>query len=361
MIHRFSPVAAAAAMLLAGGAARAATVYTMSNASTGNALAVFRQTPSGALRPAGLYPTGGNGAGGFLINQGALALAQGGRFVLVVNPGSNSVSVFRAGRPPQRTAVVDSQGSYPVSVAARGRVVFVLNQGSDSVAGFTLGRDGTLTPIPGATRSLGRTAAGAAQIAFSADGRNLIVVEHFAGVLALLPLGEGNVPGAPVNTVSAGRGAFGFGVAPDGTVAVSETVDDAGGRGSLSTYRIVDGALRVVSPRVSARQTATCWVALTPDGAAAYATNTLSGTVTRFALAADGSARRVPADGVSGQTAGDLPLDAAVNSAGTYLYTINIGGTISVFSIGADGGLALRSTRRSDVPSAANGIVASGI
>src|SRR5258707_15868288 len=87
------------AAALAPAAAQAAgddpgAVYVMSNAPAGNAVLVFNRTADGALAPAGSYATGGTGTGAGLGSQGALVVSDDQHWLLAVNAGSNSVSVF---------------------------------------------------------------------------------------------------------------------------------------------------------------------------------------------------------------------------------------------------------------------------
>ena len=78
-------------------------VYTSTNLVSGNAVAVFDRGADGALTAAGQYPTGGLGTGGGLGNQGALAVSNGGRFLFVVNAGSDDVSAFGSSRAASRS------------------------------------------------------------------------------------------------------------------------------------------------------------------------------------------------------------------------------------------------------------------
>jgi len=81
----------------------AGAVYTSTNQVSGNAVAVFDRGADGALTAAGQYPTGGLGTGGGLGNQGALAVSNGGRFLFVVNAGSDDVSAFGSSRAASRS------------------------------------------------------------------------------------------------------------------------------------------------------------------------------------------------------------------------------------------------------------------
>src|SRR5690349_9202269 len=70
-------------------------VYTATNSASGNAVLVFDRTADGGLTYVNAFATGGHGSGSGLGNQGGLALTADGKFVLVVNAGSNELSVLQ--------------------------------------------------------------------------------------------------------------------------------------------------------------------------------------------------------------------------------------------------------------------------
>jgi 6-phosphogluconolactonase len=107
-------------------------VYTASNATAGNAVLLFDQLPDGRLVPTGQAPTGGNGTGAGLGNQGAIALTRSERWLLVVNAGSNSLSVFEVQRHGLRLTEVEPTGGVrPISVTEHDGLVYVVHDGSD--------------------------------------------------------------------------------------------------------------------------------------------------------------------------------------------------------------------------------------
>jgi DNA-binding beta-propeller fold protein YncE len=71
-----------------------------------------------------------------------------------------------------------------------------------------------------------------------------------------------------------------------------------------------------------------------------YVSNNGSGTVSPFSIAADGSLSPIGCSGSNCHTGG-APVGVAVSPNGRFLYTANLGsGTVSVFAIGADGSLS---------------------
>ncbi len=92
-------------------------VFTLTNSQAGNALAVFGRDGQGRLAAPVFYPTGGAGTGTGLGNQGALALGEDGQYLYAVNPGSDTISVFRLGsRGPRAVQVIGSCGARLISL-----------------------------------------------------------------------------------------------------------------------------------------------------------------------------------------------------------------------------------------------------
>src|SRR5262245_4031451 len=102
-------------------------VYTMTNTVL-NAVVVYSRSAAGTLTPAGQFATGGSGTGSGLGNQNGVVLTRNNRWLLVVNAGSNQVSVFDVlSNGLELGDVVASGGNMPISVTAHGKLVYVLN------------------------------------------------------------------------------------------------------------------------------------------------------------------------------------------------------------------------------------------
>src|SRR5579864_7139470 len=123
-----------------------AYVYTETDQTGANSVLAFRAA-GGGLTSIGSFATGGDGTGAALGSQGALTLADGGRALLAVNAGSNTVSYFRilSNGDLRLVDAVPSGGADPVSVTAHGRWVQVLNAGSNTIGGLEL-TGGALVP-----------------------------------------------------------------------------------------------------------------------------------------------------------------------------------------------------------------------
>ena len=115
--------------------------------------------------------TGGRGTGEpHLPSQSSIVLSGDGRRLLVVNAGSDELSLFAVEDDGLVLADrVASGGATPTSVAVSGDLVYVLNNGTPNIAGFRLA-DGRLVELEGSTRPLSADDADPAQIAFSLDG-----------------------------------------------------------------------------------------------------------------------------------------------------------------------------------------------
>ena len=311
-------------------------VYTLTNRTSGNAVAIFTRAADGRLTAAGTVSTGGTGTGGGLGSQGALALNDAGQLLFAVNAGSNEISAFLV-NPEGRLALaarVASGGTQPISLSAHGHLLYVLNAGgSGNINGFTIGADGALSPIPGSTRPLTGTAVGPAQVAFSPDGRLLVVTEKTVNRIAVYTVGPDGVATGPTSVASAGVRPFGFAFGQRDGLFVSEAA------GTASSYQVGEnGRLTVVSGAVATHQGAPCWLVVTTDGRFAYTANAHSGTISGFRVGPDASLSLLD---VSGQTAkvGAGNIDLALPTNGQYLYQLNGSGTITALRVQDDGAL----------------------
>ena len=201
----------------------AGSVYTMTNAVSGNRVVVFDRDGHGGLTPGGSVATGGLGSGGGLDalgSQGSLVLSDNKVWLLAVNAGSNDISVLRVRgsglEPVQRIA---SGGVFPTSVTVFHDLVYVLNSGgTPNITGFTLDHSGELSPIAGSTRTLG--AGLYASVGFDAQGEALVVSYRSANMLLVYGVGKEAMPAiAPVATASHRSGPFEIRLRPTGPPA----------------------------------------------------------------------------------------------------------------------------------------------
>ena len=332
-------------------------VYVETNAAAGNAVQVFGRASDGSLRPGASYATGGLGTGAGLGSQGALALDD--ETLLAVDAGSNDIAVFRAddGRL-RRTDIEPSGGERPISVTVHDGLVYVLNAGgTGNVTGFRL-RHGDLTPLAGSSRPLSTGASAPAQVAFSPDGRTVVVTEKATNAIDGFPVGRDGRLGTAVVTASSGQTPFGFAFDRRGRLFVSEAFGGAPGASALSSYGVArSGALGVLSGTAPTLQTAACWVAVTESGRYAYVTNTGSDSITGYSVSPSGALALLNPSGVTATT-GRGPTDVALSRGSHHLYALGgKDGSISGFRVRSDGGLTPVSTT-SVLPASAVGLVA---
>jgi 6-phosphogluconolactonase len=356
-------VAAPAGVASAGSHDRGAGhVYVLSNQAPANEVLVYERLADGTLAFAEAVPTGGFGSGTGTGSQGALALSEDGAWVLAVDPGSDTLSVLAAEPGGLVHAdTVSSGGDLPISVAIHEDLVYVLNGGGgNNISGFHLGEDGSLTPIPDSTMVLSGGGVMPAQISFDPSGEMLIVTEKATNLIDTYRIGPGDVPTGPRVHPSSGPTPFGFAFDPSGHLIVSEAFGGAPDASAVSSYSVSGGGrLDVITGSLHDTETAACWIAISEDGRYAYTTNTGSGTVSGYAIHADGSLALLDANGVTGFTGRrSAPIDEDLSSGGAFLY-VNLAGTHEVagFQVGGDGSLE-RIDKAAGLPPGAVGIVA---
>ncbi len=311
-------------------------VYTESNASTGNAVMAFSRAENGALTPIGSFATHGTGTGSGLATQGEVILAGGGQWLVAVNAGSNDISLFRV-RADGRLDLTDrvgAAGTDPVSLTAHGNILYVLDAGgAGNIAGFHL-VNGHLAHTAGSVRPLSGAATSPAEVAFSTDGRFLVVTERATNSLDTYRVNSAGVAGAAVTTASSGPTPYGFAFDLRNHPIVSEAANSA-----LSSYRLSSAGASVISASVPTGGIAACWVTVTPNGRWAFDTNAHGGTISSFAIHANGSIVLVASVAANTGT-GSGPLDLQASSDGRFLYVNESGSNaIGGYRIGAGGTL----------------------
>src|SRR5262249_20062702 len=193
-------------------------VYVQTNDATDNEVIAFTRADDGTLAPLGRYSTGGRGTGApHLASAGSVVLSNDGRWLLVVNAGSDELSLFSVQPDGLRMADrVGSGGKKPTSVAVNGDLVYVLNNGTPSISGFHL-TEGKLAAIPDSARSLSSADADPAQVSFTPDGTVLIVTERGTNTISSYQIDERGYAHGPTTIKSSGPTPYGFGLTADGS------------------------------------------------------------------------------------------------------------------------------------------------
>ena len=354
--NRMSRMAISAALALAGaaalpGLASAAPsghgfVYVNDNTTGVNTIAGFARDADGELTPlpGSPFSAGGAGTGTGLASQGAIQVTGDGRYVIAVDAGSNQLSVLRiqpdGGLRAVQGGVVSSGGVKPVSVAEHDGLVYVANAGAadTNYTGFVLGDNGRLQPIDGSTVALASTAQ-PGDVLFNSTGDNLVGTEIGSSKIDSFSVGpDGHLTAAPDSPIAAqGLGPFGSEFRPTdpSQLFVSNAHNTAPLSGTISAFDVAgDGTLSSIgaSP-FGDQQTAPCWVEITPNGEFLFTVNTASGSISRYQIAADGTLTLLGSTPVSNQ-GGVGAVDARVSTDGQSLYVDESRvGTVGVFSV----------------------------
>jgi len=299
------------------------TFFTLTNGATDNQVQVGVRVFN-KMVPLWSYSTGDKGTGAGLGSQAAIAAS--GHYLVAVNAGSDSITLFRWHHLVllSRSDTAQTGGTRPTSVAVRGNLVYVLNADSDNLTGFRI-KHGSLKTI--GMFKLSGTGVAAAQVGFSPRGHYLVVTERATDQILVYPVKKKGDLGKPMVNKSEGKTPFGFVFRRDGTLIVSEAAGGDPGASSASSYEIKKkGKLKTISKAVPTTQTAACWVAIPRKGDFAYTTNTGSSTVTGFRVKHKGRLKLLDKSGVTGQLAmGARPIDAAFNGSGTLLFVLDSG------------------------------------
>ena len=331
-------------------------VYTSTNATTGNQVAIYARAVDGSLTFQQMVATGGVGTGAGLGNQGAVVLSSDEQWLYVVNAGSNTLSVFRVlENGLQLVTEQRTGGRTPISVTQFGDRVYVVHSGTSSISGFRQNFDGTLTFLPNSRRSLSDVNAGPAQIGFSRDGRDLYVTEKNTNRLSHFSLDGAGLPGTVATTPSAGLTPFGFAFGYRNQLIVSEAGGGVPTATSVSSYqRLGDGSLAAISASVPTGESAACWIVTTPDQRIAYAANAGTASVSSFRIGFDGALTLI--DPRAAVTAG-AAIDMSVTPDGRFFYVrLNGVNQIDDYRIDTNGALVAIPGTNGGLPAGSTGL-----
>ena len=297
-------------------------IYLQSNAASQNSILVYQQQSNGSLHLQATVSSGGNGSGSGLGNQGAIVINENEKWIFAVNAGSNSVSSFKIANSGNVTLAhtIGTGGIRPVSVTTHNRVLYVVNAGSDNISGFRVGNGGSLTAIAGSVKSLSATGTGPAQISFSPNGHFLYVTEKATNKITTFPVDIHGVAGAGSSIASTGQTPFGFDIARDKYLIVSNAAGGAAGQSSATSYNGVNsGNLSPVNGAVGNNQAAACWVAVTEHGRFAFVTNTGSDNISSYYIGLFGGLYLIHA----AIPTEDAPTEIIVAENNFYVYALN--------------------------------------
>jgi 6-phosphogluconolactonase len=324
--------ALSAAAPLAAGASGA--VYTSTDSAAGNMVVMFNRAADGTLTPGGSFATAGKGTGVGLGSQGAVALTSDGGWLLVVNGGSNDITVFSVAEHGLiRRSRTSSHGTMPISLTEFDGIVYVLNAGgTPNIVGFHLDDDGKLTEIPDSKRVL--TGVAPAEVSFNRDADLLAVTYKTSNTIDVFTL-ENSLARLASTIPSHGAEPFGFAFTTHNRLIVTEAVP-----GAVSSYSVSeDGDVRLISGTVLTTQTAACWIAVTRNGKFAYAANAGSDSISSFTVGRDGTLTLLAAVAAQDDP-GAKALDLAFSNGDRFLFSLGDNtGTIHWFRVMENGAL----------------------
>ena len=297
-------------------------VYIESNDSNGNAVVMYKQKWDGKLVWGSSTYSGGKGTSTGLGSQGSLVTNKEHTWLFAVNAGSNSVSSFKmkedGGLELKYTA--NSGGTFPVSVCVYNDLLYVVNSATANICGFKIDQDGSMTKIKGSDKSLSAINALPAQIAFSPQGKSVLVTEKTANKISSFTLAANGAVKDIAYTNSAGEEPFGFDFSRDSYMIVSNAFQGAAGASTVTSYKNLSLNLQDVNGSVPNYQAASCWLVTAKYGRFAYVANTMSNTIVSYYINALGAVYFIP---WSVTPTGLNPIDLAVSGNNLYVYNIN--------------------------------------
>jgi 6-phosphogluconolactonase (cycloisomerase 2 family) len=319
-------------------------VFVQTDNASGNSVIAYRREADGSLTLRHTYPTGGLGGAldgavvDFTASQGALTYNPVNHTLLAVNAGSDNVSVFAVkGTSLRLLQVVDSGGSFPVSVTTHHGHAYVLNaRDGGAVQGYRID-DRRLHAVDSWNRPLGLDPTATpefthtpGQVGVTPSGRQLIVTTKAStNAIDVFGLHHGRPSDHPVVNVKDGSVPFGFTFDPAGHLAVTET-----GINAVTTYDVHGNGTITQLSSAATGQAATCWV--TDAGRFLYASNAGSASESGFSTAENGTVTLL---GNTATSAGTVDADAT--SDGRWLYVQGgAAGTVDAYGVNHDGSLS---------------------
>jgi 6-phosphogluconolactonase len=352
-----------AARALAAGVERAArtrTVYVGTYSLPSGGRGIYRTSldlDTGALAPPSLAAEA--------VNASFLAVHPNGRFLYAVSEvgdfeGAPSGAVVAyaidaATRDLRRLNAVPSGGAAPcyIAVAPGGRHVVVANYGGGSVAAFPIGEGGALAPASGFVQHTGgsnvhpRQKAPHAHIALPAPDGNLIYVADLGldevRIYRLDPGTGGLAPGEPASaSLPPGSGPRHVAFHPSGRFAyvnneLTSSVTTFARDPATGALAQVETLSTLPEPRPPSNSTAQ--ILVTPDGRHVFVSNRGHDSVAGFAID-EGSGRLRPNGHTP--TRGKTPRNFNIDPEGRFLLVANQGSRGPAPAPGTDGLVAFR-------------------
>ncbi|OAQ64052.1 lactonase, 7-bladed beta-propeller domain-containing protein [Pochonia chlamydosporia 170] len=326
----------------------AGAVFAMTNVASDNKVIAFSRSSAGILTQVGEYSTGGRGQGVDFDTQGGLTLGPDHKFLYAVNPADDLVTVFSVKGSSLSKVQTVYAGDQPLSISvSRNGYAYVLDGSvaSTGIFGFKINsRDGTLSPLTNKTIPLSSPIGVPGVVVFAPDGKSLVVTNKVGSTLDVFAVDENGLASASPMTTIASSGIRPFAATFHNEILyVIESGLPSLKNAALSTYRLNSGktpSLTALTKAERNEQTDGCWVVVTPDGKWAYTANFVSGSISSYRLASNGTASLINGAAALPGGEGSEPVDLALSADGKYLYNLLRGtGAVAGFEIQADGSL----------------------
>jgi len=314
-------------------------VFTMTNPNgAANAVIMFSRDNRGALNMVGSFATGGNGGlrsgpPDPLKSQGSLMLTQDGKWLLAVNAGSNSISVYQVqNNGLNLIGTTASGGTFPVSLTISSNEVFVLNASTPNITGFNLSNKGKLTSIAGSTDVL--PSGGSylyTQVGFDNYGKWLVVSDLGDSAILAAPVNSSGIPGAWQSSPSSGPAPFGFIFDARDNLLVVQA-----GNSAVSSYRVLsNGMLSPIVEAFNPTSSTSCWIVedQTDD---VFTTNPGTNNISSYQ---DGDNSGNVSWLIPSAASGITTIDEGITNGGDFLYALAPGVGIDGYKISHDGTL----------------------
>lgn len=311
-------------------------LYTQTNETTNMVVHLVRNA-DGSLTLKNRVATGGAGLNGIkpgssapapdsLVSQHSVLVSPDKTMLFAVNGGDGSVSVFAIDQTSGDLTLkktTKTVGGTPSSLAFNNGVLYVLFQtGSDQLGAYALQADGTLAqlgvyalPVPGMTPT---------QIVIS-PGNGFVVASAGTASNAVIsfPINRDGTLSAGVTNTKNIANPFAGAFASASIYLETDTADKA-----LASYAFdATGALKQIN-MVVAGEGAPCWLSATPDGKYAFVGNG-AGTISAFSVAADGTLALINAKAAQEPSAmagvNSVAADSWISADGKFLYVSYLG------------------------------------
>lgn len=222
----------------------------------------------------------------------AIAATADGKFVYVLNTGDNTISEYGIGTngtlsdlAPSTVGVAADGDS--LTVTPNGKYLYATSYATDTLSAYAIGLDGQLTPLTVPTY----TVASPTGPAVSPNGDFLYVPLSTAGVAQFSIALDGSLtPLTPAVATTPAAGNDAFAVTPNGNFGYVGCFNGGVPGSPVGQFGVGgNGALSALSPDSVAAGNAPYNIGIDPNGKYLYVMNLNDGSVSQFAIAADGT------------------------------------------------------------------------